>query len=75
MLRLVFDDPVNEPNLAGDNATAAAAYVQRCVSLVEAAHRAGIQFAVGAWSVGTPHESLFESSFFWTVIFSQGATN
>lgn len=58
MRRVVFDDCTNEPNLSGDNVAAAQAYVTRCVAMVEAAARAGVTLAIGAWSVGTPHESL-----------------
>lgn len=59
--RLVFDDPVNEPNLGGSDANLAKPYVARCVDMVKAASNAGIKFAVGAWSVGTPHENLLET--------------
>lgn len=58
---LIFDDPCNEPNLAGPNVAEAKRYVQRCRDLVLAAHRAGVKLAIGAWSVGTPDETLFES--------------
>lgn len=58
MRRVVFDDSVNEPNLGGDNVASAQAYVTRCIAMVEAAARAGVKLAIGAWSVGTPHESL-----------------
>ncbi len=61
--RLVFDDPVNEPNLAGSDRLAARVYVSRCIELVKAANNAGIKLAIGAWSVGTPHESLFEAEY------------
>jgi hypothetical protein len=57
--RLIFDDPANEPNLGGSDVNAAKAYVARCVELVKAASNAGVKLAIGAWSVGTPHESLF----------------
>jgi hypothetical protein len=63
LARLVFDDCVNEPNLGGTDIGAARAYVARCVAMVKAASNAGIKFAVGAWSVGTPHESLFETEY------------
>ena len=63
LARLVFDDCVNEPNLGGTDVGAARAYVARCVAMVRAASNAGIKFAVGAWSVGTPHESLFETEY------------
>lgn len=56
--RLIFDSPFNEPNLAGDNAVEAKHFVDYCVRLVKAASNAGIKLAVGAFSVGTPHESL-----------------
>jgi hypothetical protein len=59
--RLIFDDPVNEPNLAGDNVLEAKKYVDRCLELLEAAKSAGIKLAIGAWSVGTPHENLYKT--------------
>lgn len=59
--RLVFDSPFNEPRLAGDNAAAAKPFVDYCVSLVQAAVNAGIKLAIGAFSVGTPHESLLKT--------------
>ena len=63
MQRIVFDDPVNEPNLAGDNPVEARAYVNRCLALVKAADNAGVKLAIGAWSIGTPHENLFETEY------------
>lgn len=63
MSRIIIDDPCNEPNLAGADRIAAKAYVARCVALVRAAHNAGVKLAVGAWSIGTPHESLFENEY------------
>lgn len=59
--RLIFDSPCNEPNLAGGNVTEAKRFVDYCIALVEAAARAGVKLAVGAFSVGTPHESLIPS--------------
>lgn len=63
MHRIVFDDPCNEPNLAGDNPVEARAYVKRCLALVQAADNTGVKLAIGAWSIGTPHESLFETEY------------
>lgn len=59
--RLIFDSPFNEPNLAGDNAVEAKHFVDYCIRLVKAASNAGIKLAVGAFSVGTPHESLIST--------------
>lgn len=59
--RLILDSPFNEPNLAGDNATLAKPFVDYCVSLVQAAVNAGVKLAIGAFSVGTPHESLLKT--------------
>lgn len=61
--RLVFDSPFNEPNLAGDNATLAKPFVAYCVQLVIEAYRAEVKLAIGAFSVGTPHESLIETEY------------
>jgi hypothetical protein len=61
MKRIVFDSPFNEPNLAGDNPLAAKPFVDYCRALVKAAYNAGVKVAIGAFSVGTPHEKLLNT--------------
>lgn len=71
--RLIWDDPCNEAGTSNDSVTEIRAYVKRCVLLVEAAGRVGMKFAVGAWSVGTPHEKWYENEFM--VLWRAIATN
>lgn len=64
--RIVFDDPVNEPQMpSNDNASHPdmAAYVARCVAMVEAASKAGVKLAVGAFAVGTLQESVLATTY------------
>lgn len=64
--RVIFDNPVNEPNLP-DNSNAnhpdVAAYVERCVDWIKAASVAGIKLAVGAFAVGTLQESVLNTTY------------
>lgn len=72
--RLVFDSPFNEPRLSGSNAAAAKPFVDYCVALVQAAVNAGIKLAIGAFSVGTPHESLLKTVYLplWQICAKHG---
>lgn len=61
--RVVFDDCVNEPNLAPLTHPDAALYVQRCVKLIEAASASGIKLAIGAFSVGSLQEDILSTTY------------
>lgn len=61
MKRVVLDSPFNEPNLSGDNVAEAQKFVTYCRALVKAAYDAGVKLAIGAFSVGTPHENLLNT--------------
>jgi hypothetical protein len=52
---IIRDDPCNEPNIGND-----AAYVARCVELLDRAADAGFRVAIGAFSVGTPHHDAIQ---------------
>jgi hypothetical protein len=54
----VRDDPSNEPSLGGTDRENNVRYVKSRTDLLRKAADAGIKVAVGAFSVGTPHESL-----------------
>lgn len=60
--RVILDSPFNEPNL-DDNPTNAKKFVDYCIYLVRSASNAGMKLAIGAFSVGVPHESLFETEY------------
>jgi len=51
--RVVFDDPVNEPQIGSGDDLTSQVYVERCLDMVEAAANAGIKLAIGAFSVGS----------------------
>ena len=72
--RIVLDFPINEPNLGGSDPTLARPFVNYCISLVKAAAVAGVKIAIGAFSVGTPHETLFETEYLplWKAIKQYG---
>jgi hypothetical protein len=61
--RVIFDDSVNEPNMAAPTSFDAGHYINRCIAMVEAASRAGIKLAVGAFAVGTLQEALLTSAY------------
>jgi hypothetical protein len=54
----IRDDPSNEPSLFGKDPRTNALYVKSRADLLRKAADIGIKVAVGAFSVGTPHESL-----------------
>jgi murein DD-endopeptidase MepM/ murein hydrolase activator NlpD len=61
---IVRDDPSNEPSLPHQRMDLMTRYVQDRTELLNRAADEGIRVAVGAFSVGTPHESLIENGLF-----------
>lgn len=53
---VIRDDPANEPSLAGGDKLINEEYVTRSVDLLKQASANRITVAVGAFSVGTPHQ-------------------
>ncbi len=53
---VIRDDPANEPSLAGGDKLINVQYVASRVDLLEQASAVEIKVAVGAFSVGTPHQ-------------------
>lgn len=56
-----IDSRCNEPNLSGNDPTHNKNYVQWEIDNLRAVSNAGHRYAVGAFSTGTPHESLIYS--------------
>ena len=57
---IIRDDPICEPQLAGGDKRFNEYYVIRSVTLVNEAKKHGFTVAIGAFSVGTPHEARID---------------
>lgn len=58
---VIRDDPSNEPSLGGTDQDNNERYVKHSVDLLNRANNAGFTVAIGAFSVGTPHESMIDN--------------
>lgn len=61
---VIRDDPANEPGLNANDVQLNVRYVIRCVELQTACDFYGVQVAIGAFSVGTPHEELIDTGIY-----------
>lgn len=61
---VIRDDPANEPGLDASNRALNERYVIRCVELQNACNFFNVKVAIGAFSVGTPHEDMIASGVF-----------
>lgn len=61
---IIRDDPTNEPSLDANNSELNQRYVKTRVDLLHIARTEGIKVAVGAFSVGTPHEDMINAGIY-----------